>query len=95
MKRSLSINHSSMLLYSVHYEALLEIRYSQSGDTVNPNNAEYSKMESANPANMLSIRKKYRKMRIKFDEIMRMSNQFYTDEQRAVETARRLAQENE
>ena len=46
-------------------------------------------------ANMLSIRKKYRKMRIKFDEKMRQSNIRVEEEQLAEETARRLAIENE
>jgi len=44
---------------------------------------------------MSSIRKKYRKMRIKFDEKMRQSNVWYMEEQAATETARRLAQQNE
>ena len=46
-------------------------------------------------ANMPGIRKKYRKMRIKFDEKMRQSNELFVEEQLAVETAKRLAQENE
>jgi hypothetical protein len=44
---------------------------------------------------MPSIRKKYRKMRIKFEEKMRDSNVWFVEEQLAVETARRLAEENE
>lgn len=44
---------------------------------------------------MSSIRKKYRKMRVKFDEIMRLSNEICINEQHAAATARRLAQENE
>ena len=47
------------------------------------------------PANMCAIRKKYRKMRIKFDEAMRQSNSLFMEEQLADETAKRLAQENE
>jgi hypothetical protein len=46
-------------------------------------------------ANMGVNRKKYRKMRIKFDEVMRDSNENYMKEQRAIETGRRLARENE
>ena len=41
------------------------------------------------------IRKKYRKMRFKFDEIMRQSNELCLLEQQAEETAKRLARENE
>jgi hypothetical protein len=44
---------------------------------------------------MESDRKKYRKMRMKFDDKMRESNAFFVDEQLAEETARRLAIENE
>jgi hypothetical protein len=44
---------------------------------------------------MSATRKKYRKMRIKFDDKMRQSNEWFVEEQLAVETARRLAQENE
>lgn len=44
---------------------------------------------------MSSIRKKYRKMRIKFDEKMRESNTFCVEMQLAEETIRRLAIENE
>lgn len=46
-------------------------------------------------ANMSDIRKKYRKMRIKFDEVMRQNNSLFMEEQLADETAKRLAQENE
>lgn len=46
-------------------------------------------------ANMSSIRKKYRKMRMKFDEKMRESNSIVTAEALAEETAKRLAIENE
>jgi hypothetical protein len=34
-------------------------------------------------------------MRIKFDEKMRQSNEWYIQEQMAAETARRIAQQNE
>ncbi|KAL3424233.1 hypothetical protein PVAG01_03514 [Phlyctema vagabunda] len=42
-----------------------------------------------------SFKKKYRKMRVHFDEKMRLSNDYYTEEQKATDTARRLAQEND
>ncbi|KAH8820933.1 IEC3 subunit of the Ino80 complex, chromatin re-modelling-domain-containing protein [Xylogone sp. PMI_703] len=42
-----------------------------------------------------SYKKKYRKMRIKFDEVMRQSNALLQDEQRALDTAKRLAQDND
>ena len=48
-----------------------------------------------NPADTSPTRKKYRKMRIKFDEKMRQSNEWYIQEQMAIETARRIAQQNE
>jgi IEC3 subunit of the Ino80 complex, chromatin re-modelling len=44
---------------------------------------------------MALTRKKYRKMRIKFEEKMNLSNQLFKEEQDAAETARRLALENE
>ena len=44
---------------------------------------------------MATIRKKYRKMRMKFDEKMRESNTFFVEEQLAEGTATRLAIENE
>jgi hypothetical protein len=44
---------------------------------------------------MSTIRKKYRKIRVKFDEIMRESNALFVEEQKADQTAKRLAQENE
>ena len=44
---------------------------------------------------MLHSRKKYRKMRIKFDEAMRQSNDLYLEEQRAMKTSKRLTQEIE
>jgi hypothetical protein len=46
-------------------------------------------------ANMAPIRKKYRKMRMKFDEKMRESNTFFVEEQLDEATANRLAIENE
>jgi hypothetical protein len=46
-------------------------------------------------ANMSSIRKKYRKMKFKFDEAMKLSNELYTQEQNAENTAKRIAHENE
>jgi hypothetical protein len=45
--------------------------------------------------NRTPFRKKYRKMRIKFDEKMRESNALVLAEKQAEETARRLAIENE
>jgi hypothetical protein len=44
---------------------------------------------------MKSTRKKYRKMRITFDEVMRESNSLVAAEELAEETAARLARENE
>lgn len=44
---------------------------------------------------MSDNRKKYRKMRIKFDEAMRESNSLFMEEQVANETVMRLMQENE
>lgn len=46
-------------------------------------------------ANMSDNRKKYRKMRIKFDEAMRESNSLFLEEQVGNETVMRLMQENE
>jgi hypothetical protein len=46
-------------------------------------------------ANMLVTRKKYRKMRIKFDVKMQESNTLCAKEQQGADTAKRLAQENE
>lgn len=40
-------------------------------------------------------RKKYRKMRIKFEDVMGQSNILFKNEQSAAETARRIALENE
>jgi len=48
-----------------------------------------------NTANMSSNRKKYRKMRMKFDEKMRESNTFFVKEQLAEKTAARIAIQNE
>lgn len=42
-----------------------------------------------------SFKKKYRKMRIKFDDAMSKSNDFFKQERHAVETAKRLKQQNE
>jgi len=53
-----------------------------------------SKSEDVKPT-YKSFKKKYRKMRIKFDEKMRQSNDWYVEEQRAIGTAKRLAQEND
>ncbi|RAL61414.1 hypothetical protein DID88_009344 [Monilinia fructigena] len=53
----------------------------------------YKSFQSA--ANMSDIRKKYRKMRIKFDKAMRQSNSLFMEEQLADETAKRLAREND
>ena len=39
-------------------------------------------------------RKKYRKMRLKFDEVMRQSNELYRMEQDANATIKRIAQFN-
>jgi len=44
---------------------------------------------------MSTIRKKYRKMRIKFDDAMSKSNDFFKQERHALETAKRLKQQNE
>jgi hypothetical protein len=51
---------------------------------------------SGTVANMShSFRKKYKKMKIKFDEAMRISNKCCVDEQKGLDTAKRLAIENE
>ncbi|CAL3967362.1 unnamed protein product [Diplocarpon coronariae] len=42
-----------------------------------------------------SFKKKYRKMKVKFDEVMRESNDLYLQEQRATSTIKRLTQEND
>ncbi|KAL2071680.1 hypothetical protein VTL71DRAFT_12915 [Oculimacula yallundae] len=42
-----------------------------------------------------SFKKKYRKMKIKFDEAMRNSNELYIQEQLAIKKAKQLTQENE
>jgi hypothetical protein len=46
-------------------------------------------------ANLLENRKKFRKMKFKFEHIMGQSNVYHKQEQDAAETARRLAVENE
>ncbi|KAN0108549.1 IEC3 subunit of the Ino80 complex, chromatin re-modelling domain containing protein [Hyaloscypha variabilis] len=42
-----------------------------------------------------SFKKKYRKMRIKFDETMSQSNKYFNQERKAMETAKRLKQQND
>ncbi|KAG4429273.1 hypothetical protein IFR05_015240, partial [Cadophora sp. M221] len=42
-----------------------------------------------------SFKKKFRKMKIKFDEAMHQSNELYLEEQRANKAAKRLAREND
>ncbi|RFU30971.1 hypothetical protein B7463_g5366, partial [Scytalidium lignicola] len=59
-----------------------------------PDSAHHNKMDQDRPT-YHSYKKKYRKMRIKFDEAMRQSNTLLQDEQRALDTARRLAQDND
>jgi hypothetical protein len=46
-------------------------------------------------ANLPPFRKKYRKMRIKFDDSMGKSNDYFNQEKKAMETAKRLKQQNE
>jgi hypothetical protein len=43
----------------------------------------------------MNTRKKFRKMKFKFEQKMNQSNVWYKQEQEAAETARRLATENE
>lgn len=43
----------------------------------------------------MNVRKKFRKMKFKFEQKMNQSNIWYKQEQEAAETARRLAVENE
>jgi len=43
----------------------------------------------------MGFRKKFRKMKFKFEQKMSQSNIWYKQEQEAAETARRLAVENE
>jgi hypothetical protein len=43
----------------------------------------------------MGARKKFRKMKFKFEQKMNQSNVWYKEEQEAAETARRLAVENE
>ena len=45
--------------------------------------------------NNIDFRKKFRKMKFKFEQKMNQSNVWYKQEQEAAETARRLAAENE
>ncbi len=40
-------------------------------------------------------RKKYRKMRLQFDDAMTKSNEYFNQERKAAETAKRLKQYNE
>ncbi|RDW61004.1 hypothetical protein BP6252_12387 [Coleophoma cylindrospora] len=57
--------------------------------------AVLGKEEQTSKQTYKSFKKKYRKMRAKFDETMRQSNEYYVDEQKASDTAKRLAQEND
>ncbi|ESZ96474.1 hypothetical protein SBOR_3096 [Sclerotinia borealis F-4128] len=57
--------------------------------------AQSSPTDGSKPPPYKSFRKKYRKMRIKFDEAMRRSNSLFMEEQLAGETAKKLAQEND
>lgn len=43
----------------------------------------------------MDCRKKFRKMKLKFEQKMNQSNIWYKQEQEAAETARRLAADNE
>lgn len=51
--------------------------------------------EDETKATYKSFKKKYRKMKLKFDETMRLSNELYIQEQNAEATTRRIAQEND
>jgi hypothetical protein len=51
--------------------------------------------EFSQETNNMGIRKKFRKMKFKFEQKMNQSNFWYKQEQEAAETARRLAVENE
>ena len=51
--------------------------------------------EVSQETNNMGIRKKFRKMKFKFEQKMNQSNVWYKEEQEAAETARRLAVENE
>lgn len=44
---------------------------------------------------MYSCRKKYRKLKIRFDSAMEQSNKLYVDEQKAISLAKRLQEQNE
>ncbi|KAI9647837.1 hypothetical protein NHQ30_004225 [Ciborinia camelliae] len=57
--------------------------------------SQSSPPDGSKPPPYKSFRKKYRKMRIKFDEAMRQSNLLFMEEQLADETAKRLAQKND
>ena len=46
-------------------------------------------------ASLISCRKKYRKMRVRFDERMRESNTLFREEHKAIALARRLQEQNE
>ena len=60
------------------------------------NEASYSDVQMAEPrTSYKSWKKKYRKMRITFDERMRTSEELHQVEQKAMRTAKRLAIENE
>jgi IEC3 subunit of the Ino80 complex, chromatin re-modelling len=52
-------------------------------------------LESSKETNNMGVRKKFRKMKFKFEQKMNQSNVWYKQEQEAAETARRLAVENE
>lgn len=51
--------------------------------------------EFSQETNNMGIRKKFRKMKFRFEQKMNQSNVWYKQEQEAAETARRLAVENE
>ncbi|KAM0127989.1 hypothetical protein ACHAO1_009226 [Botrytis cinerea] len=57
--------------------------------------AQSSPLDGVKPPPYKSFRKKYRKMRIKFDEAMRQNNHLFMEEQLADETAKKLAREND
>ena len=62
------------------------------GVTIPPSCKQYTGHSSTN---MPLTRKKYRKMRIKFDDAMTKSNEYFNQERKAAETAKRLKQYNE
>ncbi len=51
--------------------------------------------ERADKTDICYYRKKFRKLKVKFDEAMRQSNEYFVNEQRGIETAKRIALENE